>query len=305
MKVPYKISKTLFLHLILMFFLFLSSASWAQENSDFPSVGLPGSLVKIDFGKSMPPGERLVLLDKDRAALVSAEIFSFGGSFQALLALPSTLSPGDYSLAIQRGNGLQLVQQTFQVRERDFKEEVIPLNASLTTLRDSKSAEKRSEALEIQALYGRFSPEAVYGSLQFLSPIEAESLDYFRISAHYGDRRTYKYNDAREVRSIHTGIDLAAREGTPILACDRGRVVLAKDRIISGQSIVIEHLPGVYSIYFHLKETMVTEGQMVEKGEKIGTVGMSGLATGPHLHWELRVNGIPVDPSLLTDSFPD
>jgi murein DD-endopeptidase MepM/ murein hydrolase activator NlpD len=66
--------------------------------------------------------------------------------------------------------------------------------------------------------------------------------------------------------------------------------------------VVIGHLPGVYTVYFHLKELDVKPGQIVEKGQRIGSVGVSGLATGPHLHWEVRVNGVAVDPRELTQS---
>jgi murein DD-endopeptidase MepM/ murein hydrolase activator NlpD len=76
-------------------------------------------------------------------------------------------------------------------------------------------------------------------------------------------------------------------------------VVLAKERIITGNSVVIEHLPGVFSLYYHLQDIEVQEGQRLFQGQRIGTVGMTGLATGPHLHWELRVSGVAVDPDFF------
>jgi murein DD-endopeptidase MepM/ murein hydrolase activator NlpD len=71
---------------------------------------------------------------------------------------------------------------------------------------------------------------------------------------------------------------------------------MARDRIVTGNTVVIEHLPGVFSLYYHLDSIGVDEGDVVEQGERIGTVGMTGLATGPHLHWEIRVGGVPVAP---------
>jgi murein DD-endopeptidase MepM/ murein hydrolase activator NlpD len=73
-------------------------------------------------------------------------------------------------------------------------------------------------------------------------------------------------------------------------------VVLARSRIVTGNSVVIEHLPGVYSLYYHLDKIEVTEGAIVNTGALIGLSGATGLATGPHLHWEIRVSGENTDP---------
>jgi len=72
---------------------------------------------------------------------------------------------------------------------------------------------------------------------------------------------------------------------------------MAEDRILTGLTIIIEHLPGVFSLYYHLDRLDVVPGDAVVAGDAIGTVGSTGLSTGPHLHWELRVAGAAVDPS--------
>ncbi len=100
--------------------------------------------------------------------------------------------------------------------------------------------------------------------------------------------------------SIHEGIDLAEPIDTPVPACGRGRVVFASSRMLTGNTLVIEHLPGLFSIYYHLSALMAAEGDLVEKGQIIGKVGMTGFATGPHLHWEVRSMGCAVDPDELT-----
>jgi murein DD-endopeptidase MepM/ murein hydrolase activator NlpD len=76
-------------------------------------------------------------------------------------------------------------------------------------------------------------------------------------------------------------------------------VVLARPRIVTGNSVVIEHLPGVYSLYYHLDTIAVSEGEMVQTASLLGTSGSTGLATGPHLHWEIRVSGENTDPDAL------
>ncbi|MGC9313867.1 MAG: M23 family metallopeptidase, partial [Sediminispirochaetaceae bacterium] len=205
-----------------------------------------------------------------------------------------------YKLRAYGGENSQRKQIDFTVLPKLFREEHINLNSELTLLRTTEEDRKREEALEIQALYALFNPESVFGDLSFISPIRFDTLDYFRVSSEYGDRRLFQYSNDKSSRAIHTGIDMAAREGVEVYAAAPGMVVLAKDRIISGMSVVLEHLPGVYSIYFHLDSIQVETGELVEQAQVIGTVGMSGLATGPHLHWEVRVNGVAVDPKPLT-----
>ena len=80
---------------------------------------------------------------------------------------------------------------------------------------------------------------------------------------------------------------------------------MAENRISTGWSIVIEHLPGVYSLYYHMDSLTVEKGDMVKQGTLIGYSGATGLATGPHLHWEVRVNGNAVNPDFfVSDVFP-
>ena len=95
---------------------------------------------------------------------------------------------------------------------------------------------------------------------------------------------------------------MAAPEGTSVYASGSGRGVFAKDRIITGKTVIIEHLPGVYGIYFHLNTIAVVRGDYVDKGQFIGTVGSTGLSTGNHLHWEIRVGGVAVDPNIFISS---
>jgi murein DD-endopeptidase MepM/ murein hydrolase activator NlpD len=119
-----------------------------------------------------------------------------------------------------------------------------------------------------------------------------------RRTSFFGDRRIYKYSSGLSDTSIHAGVDFGVPTGTPVTSCGAGRIVLAAPRIVTGNSVVIEHLPGVYSLYYHLSAIEVKEGDMVETGTRIGLSGATGLATGPHLHWELRVNGENTDPDV-------
>ncbi len=95
----------------------------------------------------------------------------------------------------------------------------------------------------------------------------------------------------------HLGIDLAAPLGTPVVATADGSVRSAVRRPRYGRLLVLDHADGVQTRYAHLRRFVVREGQRVRAGQVIGTVGRSGNATGPHVHYEVRINGVPVDPA--------
>ncbi len=118
------------------------------------------------------------------------------------------------------------------------------------------------------------------------------------ISSQFGERRSF--NDG-PVGGNHAGTDFGAAEGTPVHAANSGRVVLARQLAIRGNTVVIDHGGGVLSGYAHLSAYAVAEGQLVEKGQLIASVGNSGLSTAPHLHWEISVHGVLVDPMRWVD----
>jgi murein DD-endopeptidase MepM/ murein hydrolase activator NlpD len=207
----------------------------------------------------------------------------------AILGIPSTLRPGEYRLETEID--ARLVSRKVSVEPKEFRREEIPLNAAMTELRATPDPAKIEEARQLLSLLAEFDLEAFFHATQFVMPVTGA-----RRTSEFGDRRLFRYVDGTSAQAIHNGLDLAAPVGTPILAAGGGRVVFAAPRIVTGNSVVIEHLPGVYSLYYHLDEIDVQEGELVEQGGRIGTLGNTGLSTGPHLHWEVRVAGIPVDP---------
>jgi murein DD-endopeptidase MepM/ murein hydrolase activator NlpD len=117
----------------------------------------------------------------------------------------------------------------------------------------------------------------------------------------FGTRRSYN-NGA--LLYYHTGLDFYG-QGVPIYAPADGRVVFAGPLTVRGNATYIDHGWGVYSGYLHQSEIYVSEGEMVEKGQVIGQVGATGRATGPHLHWEIWVGGVPVEPlDWISPGFP-
>ncbi len=101
--------------------------------------------------------------------------------------------------------------------------------------------------------------------------------------------------------TMHNGIDYAPfkRENTPIFAAGKGKVVFAQNRELTGNTLIIQHLPGVFTIYLHLSKLGTSENKVVSAGEYVGHTGNTGLSTGPHLHFEVRINGIAINPDFL------
>jgi murein DD-endopeptidase MepM/ murein hydrolase activator NlpD len=178
------------------------------------------------------------------------------------------------------------------VTGKNFLREDIALDKSMTELRDSYDPRKVKEARIMLALLRTSMPRAIYDTeFPYQQPL-TEAV----VSSHFGDRRTFLYSDGGSARAIHFGVDLVKPKGWPVKASGTGKVAFADQRILTGKSVVLEHLPGVYSLYYHLDSVTVDEGALVDRGAVVGTVGSTGLVTGAHLHWEIRVAAVPVNP---------
>ena len=146
----------------------------------------------------------------------------------------------------------------------------------------------------LRAVLENFTPEVLWSG-PFLLPAEG-----FRTSP-FGARRSYQGGPAT---GYHGGIDLAAPEGTAIYAAAAGVVVMAEPVFVRGNLVILDHGAGVHTLYFHLSQLNVTVGQRVTSGELLGLMGTIGLSTGSHLHWEVRIGDLFVDPDeWLTQEF--
>jgi murein DD-endopeptidase MepM/ murein hydrolase activator NlpD len=142
-----------------------------------------------------------------------------------------------------------------------------------------------NEDARLMAIYSVVTPQRFWEG-QFTYPVNAP------LSSPFGSVRAYNDGSVRR----HTGYDFSLTSGTPIMASASGRVVYARGLDIHGNHVVIDHGWGVFSAYSHLSQMFVVPGQPVLQGEIIGLSGNTGRSTGPHLHWEIAVNGVWVNP---------
>jgi murein DD-endopeptidase MepM/ murein hydrolase activator NlpD len=221
------------------------------------------------------------------------------GRHWALLGLDPLTPTGGYPLALQvveadSGDRLTM-QETLTVTQGSFSTLRLAIPASRQSLLDPVLVEE--ERTKVEAVFAQESPTRLWEGT-FALPLAGEP----RITSPFGQLRSYGNGPPS---SYHTGQDFGADAGTPVMAPITGTVVLAEPLQVRGQAIILDHGLGVLTAYWHLSQIDVTVGQLVAKGEIIGLVGNTGLSTGPHLHWELRVHNTPVDPLQWTRrSFP-
>jgi murein DD-endopeptidase MepM/ murein hydrolase activator NlpD len=219
----------------------------------------------------------------------------------AVLAIPSTADSGGMLIRIEpppSKNAAALkpfAEIPFTAAERAFASEEIPLNPANTSLRTQPDPQKTTEAQLLLSIINK-TGDTVYTEKVFSTPVPANT----RRTSFFGDRRVYVYATGKRDTAIHAGIDYGVPTGTKVACPANGRVVLARPRIVTGNSVVLEHLPGLYTIYFHLDKILVEEGTLVKTGDVLAESGSTGLSTGPHLHWEIRAGGENTDPDALT-----
>ena len=292
-------------NLFIVLCLSLSSFVCADVILDCPDSAVPGEPLRVLIVSEDPVEELYVQLISEDSEQIVARAYGFPlvpaegkHLVTALLGVPSTVEAGTYILDARYSihGGIDYGKQQITIHKKDFRSEQISLNTAMSSLRQSDEPRKREETRELTELLYKFNIDAIYHDSEIVIPVEE-----VRITSFFGDRRIFLYADERTSLSIHHGIDFAGARGTEVHACGAGRVVMAKERILTGVTAVVEHLPGLYSLYFHMDTLSVKPGQMVAAGELLGTVGSTGLVTGPHLHWEVRISGIPVDPYVFVE----
>lgn len=226
----------------------------------------------------VPPGASVAL--DGRALRVDAD-----GGFIFGLGRDAT----EVVLAVRHPDGRE-ESRRLTVAKRDWPVQRIDGLPPRQVTPDEKALVRiRTEAALIADRRDRDSPAPGYRS-GFRSPAEG------RVSGVFGSQRVLN----GEPRAPHAGVDVAAPEGSPVAAAADGVVSLAHpDMFFTGVTVMIDHGHGLASVYAHLKDAAVREGQAVRQGEVIGSVGATGRATGPHLHWGVSWFDVKLDPETV------
>ena len=210
----------------------------------------------------------------------SLQFYPQGDGYAALVGIDAFAAPGLFDLRLE-GSGerpWRPFSQQILVNAGDYSLQQIPVADDPVT--------RQQEDAVLNTFYLTNTEIRQWEGL-FTSPVTTAI-----VTARYGDPRSYA---GGPVEIYHSGVDFAGTVGTPILAPANGTVVFNELMDLHGNTVVVDHGQGVVTAYFHLSETFVSVGDVVTAGQPLAAGGSTGLSTGPHLHWELRVNGVSVN----------
>lgn len=211
-------------------------------------------------------------------------------TYAGLLGLDMQDQPGQYALTIH----VVYPQRTERrhvsvlVLKEVYPEQRLTLPKAMVDLDQKTLVRVKAESQALRQAFESVVPRPLWKG-RFLEPVRGQ------ISGRFGSRRIIN----GQPRSPHSGEDVAAPEGTPVAAMNHGIVRLTINHFFTGKGVIVDHGLGLFSMYFHLSSVDVEQNQTVRKGQMIGKVGSTGRATGPHLHWGVRLNGARVDPYSL------
>ncbi|MBI3575035.1 MAG: peptidoglycan DD-metalloendopeptidase family protein [Gammaproteobacteria bacterium] len=255
------------------------SVSHAAPTPELPQANpVPGGVAIVPLAHATETAPR-VRFGNDRVMVVR-----HAGRWHAVVGLPLTLATGEHRLS-QDGAGAVV----FAVRPKEYA-------AQHLTLADKRMVDPTASDLKrigreqkiLQRAFQTWS-EASAPPLRFDLPARG------RLSSPFGLRRFFN----NQSRQPHSGLDIAAPSGTPIVAPAPGSVIETGNYFFNGNTVFLDHGQGLVTMYNHLHRIAVKKGARVERGQKIGEIGMTGRVTGPHLHWSVSLNNARVDPVLF------
>jgi murein DD-endopeptidase MepM/ murein hydrolase activator NlpD len=214
----------------------------------------------------------------------------------AIVGVKPEAEPTSFALVVNGTDGVgnrAEQQATIRVVAESFPRDALDVPPGLLPLLDPRVRD--DEDARLAPTYANLTRPRLWDG-RFMPPVRGP------IITRFGEIRSY---NGGPPAGHHGGVDFAAPAGQPVLAPARGRVVLIDQVRVRGSVVVLDHGLGVMTTYAHLSRVDVRVGQEVQRGEPLARVGSTGLSTGPHLHWELRVGGVHVDALEWTEqSFP-
>jgi murein DD-endopeptidase MepM/ murein hydrolase activator NlpD len=220
---------------------------------------------------------------------VDVPMYATEESCAALVPVHYDTEPGGVALKIQAGE--HQLEKEISVGDAGYPQERLTLPKKKVSGFSEETLERiGKEKKVLDALWVTRTPTRLWNG-QWVWPVPG------KITSSFGKRRIIN----GDPRSPHSGTDHRAKVGTPIKAANAGRVALVADQFFAGNLVIVDHGLGLYSMYFHLSETLVKEGDSVKAGDVLGKVGATGRASGPHLHWGLRLLDHRVDPERVLE----
>jgi len=222
----------------------------------------------------------------------SLVFFPYAGGQAAVVGvdLETPAGPQPWRVAVlEPGRAPQALNGKVTIHKRNFHVQRLTLPTGMVDLDPETERRAVAEGERLSTLYRTVTPERLWRGA-FVRPVAGTEAP-----TGFGARRVIN----GKPRAPHSGADYSAARGTPVVAANSGRVALVADFFFPGRLVVLDHGLGVYTLYFHLDTVSVVDGDAVDRGQIMGTVGATGRATGPHLHFGALVGGARVDPAAL------
>jgi len=244
--------------------------------------------------RAMQPGELVILTiaaPASDADPVLVRAFGRGvaawptgtGEWRALVGIDLDVKPGTYPVAVQAGPAR--VTHDLVVKPRAFRTRTLTVDPAFVTPPESERERIAREAQLLDQVWKSSAAERLWTDA-FVRPVPQAA------NSAFGTRSVFN----GQPRNAHGGADFLSPAGTPIHAPNAGRIAIARNLYFSGNTVIIDHGLGMFSMLAHLSSFDVHEGDRVTAGQRIGLVGATGRVTGPHLHWAVRAAGARVDP---------
>ena len=257
---------------VLLFLLLLGSSVSANAEAAWP-----GGIAFLDLGPADVPAPAV---DYDGKRVL---VMSQNGRWRAAIGVPLDTDVGRATISLADGSTL-----SFDVNEHAYREQRLEVASSYVSLSEEALARVGRERKIIDAALTNWRDTSL-SDVSLIPPVAGPR------SSSFGLRRFF--ND--QPRSPHKGMDIAANSGTAIVAPRDGVVTATGDYYFNGNTVIVDHGQGYVTLYCHLSEIGVDQGQTVSTGDVLGAVGATGRVTGPHLHFGTYLNGTAVDPALL------
>ena len=249
--------------------------------------------------RSIQPGELAVLTLTTNTTIDDVQVRAFGKDltplrtgateWKVLIGIDLEIKPGRYDVSIVAApSATGRLTHLLTVLPRTFATRRLTVDAAFVNPPAEEAARIRRDTESLNRVWASSSPTSLWSGA-WTRPVPGAA------NSAFGTRSVYN----GEPRSPHGGADFQGAPGTPVKAPNSGRVVLAGDLYFTGNTVVIDHGAGLFSLFAHLRAINVREGDPVATNAVLGELGATGRVTGPHLHWAVRLNGARIDPLSL------
>ncbi|ACO03251.1 MAG TPA: M23 family peptidase [Persephonella sp.] len=267
---------------VAVFLLILSLTSYASDISIYSESVYPGSLNYIKINSFERNSEYTIEIESGSKTYrfpVKDSIAFFAVPYKSSSVITVNLLK----------DGRVIYRKFISVSRKSYPVSKIRVKERKRTKEVLKRIEK--EYFLLRKIFRKYS-QKLFDESSFYPP-----LDKLYVTTPFGAKRIIN----GKKRSIHWGTDFRAAEGTPVYASLSGKVEIARDLFFTGNTVIINHGLGLFTLYAHLSEISVKEGSFVKAGQIIGKVGSTGRSTAPHLHFGIYINDQRVDPELALD----